>query len=93
MLIRDSQMQAMADTAPGQQIVAPCDATKTWVEVCLVDRDNKPVPGEAYRIRLPDSSLMEGTLDGDGKVRFEAIVAGQCSVCFPNIDSKEWKPI
>ena len=89
--IRDAQMQTMADTSPGRPMVAPCNPT--WIEVRLVDADKRPVPGQRYRIRLPDSSLAEGVLDDEGKARFEGILQGQCSVCFPEIDSKEWKQV
>jgi hypothetical protein len=89
--VRNSQMQAMADAAPGRQMIAPCQAT--WIEVRLVDDDNQPVPHERYRIRLPDSSVMEGTLDGEGKMRVEGILAGQCQVSFPDIDGKDWRSL
>jgi hypothetical protein len=89
--VRDSQLQAMADAAPGRQVIAPCPPT--WIEVRLVDEDNQPVPHERYRIRLPDSSVKEGTLDAEGKVRVEGIVAGQCQVSFPDIDGKDHRSL
>jgi hypothetical protein len=72
-------------------MILPCDATKTWIEIRLVDAENNPVPGERYRVRLPDSSLMEGVLDRKGAARFECIVAGQASISFPGFDAREWK--
>ncbi len=89
MTVRDSQMQSMANSAPGRQMVMPCKPT--WIEVRLVDKQKRPLRGEKYRIRLPDASLVEGTLDDEGKVRLEGIVAGQCQVCFPEIDGREWR--
>jgi hypothetical protein len=91
--IRESQMQAMADAFPGTQMMQPCPEDATWIEVRLVDQDDTAMPGEKYRIRLPDSSLMEGTLDDEGKVRFESIMPGQAIVTFPDIDAREWNPI
>jgi hypothetical protein len=90
--IRGSQMRAMASASPGQQMIAPCPKQSTWIEIRLVNADDNPVPGEKYSINLPDSSLMEGVLDHEGKVRFDSIVAGQATVTFPEIDANEWKP-
>ena len=89
--VRDEQMQAMAGAAPGRPMIAPCQAT--WIEVRLVDDDKRPVPNQRYRIRLPDSSIMEGTLDAEGKVRIDGIIAGQCQVSFPDIDEKDHKSL
>jgi len=90
--IRDSQMKQMADSSPGTKMVQACNKTH-WIEFRMVDRDNKPVPGEQYIVRLPDQSLMTGSLDRDGKVRFEEIVAGRASICFPGMDRMEWRPL
>ena len=89
--VRDSQMKQMADSSPNTQMVKPCE--KHWIEFRLVDKDNKPVPGEAYIVRLPDQSLMNGTLDRDGKARFDGIISGNASICFPGMDKKEWRPL
>jgi type VI secretion system secreted protein VgrG len=86
-------MKQMADSRPGTMVTQTCPNQKTWIEFRLVDRDNKPVPGEKYTVRLPDQSLMTGSLDRDGKVRFEGIAAGQASICFPGMDRREWRPL
>jgi hypothetical protein len=89
--IRDAQMQAMAKALPGTRMVLPCKAT--WIEVHLVDADKRSVPGQSYRIQLPDSSITQGVLDEQGKVRIEGIMPGQCLVCFPEIDATEWQRV
>jgi hypothetical protein len=91
LIIRDSQMNSMENAAPGRPVVLPCKAT--WIEIRLLDSDNQPVPGEKYRVRLPDSSIREGVLDQEGKVRFEGIAPGECQLCFPKIDGNEWRPL
>ena len=91
MKVRDSQVNDMAEASPNTPMVQPCDAH--WIEFRLVDKDDKPVPGEAYTVRLPDQSLMTGTLDDEGKVRFEGIVSGQASICFPGMHESEWQPL
>ena len=85
--VRPSQMQNMAEASPGTKMVVPCAADATWIEVQLLDKQNNPMVGEKYQIRLPDSSLMEGTLDENGKVRFDRIVAGQATITFPNFNA------
>lgn len=66
---------------------------KSWIEIVLVDQDDKPVPGEAYRVTLPDgSTLAEGTLDEKGFARVDSIDPGSCQVTFPNIDKSTWEP-
>lgn len=90
--IRKQQSTAIADANPNTPVISPCDGTKTWIEIRLVDPENSPVPGERYRVRLPDAALMEGVLDRDGKARFECIVAGQAEITFPGLDAREWKP-
>jgi type VI secretion system secreted protein VgrG len=65
---------------------------KSWIEIELVDQDNKPVPGEAYRITLPDgTTLAEGTLDEKGFAREDGIDPGSCKVTFPNLDKDSWE--
>jgi hypothetical protein len=87
--IRERQMTAMANARPGERVVAPC--RPTWIEFRLLDPSDRPVPGEEYRVRLADGALMEGSLNEEGRVRFEGILAGQCQICFPAIDGGEWK--
>ena len=66
---------------------------KSWIEIELVDEKNKPVPGEKYRITLPDGTVVaEGTLDTKGFARVDSIDPGTCKVTFPNLDKDAWKP-
>jgi len=67
-------------------------AVKTsWIEIELVGEDDKPIPGETYRITLSDGSVDEGTLDHKGFVRLEGIEPGSCKVTFPNLDKEAWE--
>ena len=67
----------------------PCPCT--WIEISLVDEEDQPVPGEAYRITLSDGSEAEGALDGDGKARLEGIPRGACQITFPDLDRRAWE--
>jgi hypothetical protein len=66
---------------------------KSWIEIELVDKKGKPVPGEPYRVTLPDGeTVAEGTLDEKGHARVEGIEPGSCKVTFPRLEKQAWKP-
>lgn len=63
-----------------------------WITIELIDADDRPVPGEPYTLQLPDGEIRKGRLDSDGRAHVGGIkLAGQCQVCFPEIDAKEWR--
>jgi len=66
----------------------------SWIEIELVGEDDQPIPGEKYRIKLPDGeTVAEGTLDHKGFARVEGFEPGTCQVCFPNLDKEAWERI
>jgi type VI secretion system secreted protein VgrG len=66
---------------------------KSWIEIELLDEAGQPVPGEAYRITLPDgTTVAEGTTDEKGRARVDHIDPGTCKVTFPNLDKDAWEP-
>lgn len=66
---------------------------KSWIEILLVDKKNKPVAGEPYRVTLPDgATVAEGTLDEKGFARVDGIDPGTCKITFPNLEKQAWKP-
>lgn len=65
----------------------------SWIEIELVGEDNKPIPGESYRITLPDGSVAEGTLDHQGFARVEGFEKGDCKITFPNLDQAAWEDV
>jgi hypothetical protein len=66
---------------------------KSWIEIELVDEDDHPVPGEPYRIILPDGeSAREGTLDEKGFAHIDGIEPGTCKILFPNQEKSSWQP-
>ena len=88
--IRAEQLKELQ--RPNQKLIGGCLAENTWIEVALVDLAGEPVGGAAYKITLPDGSVMTGKSPANGVVRFERIVAGQCQITFPDFDGREWKP-
>jgi len=69
------------------------DPNKTsWIEIEMVNEDNEPVPGETYRITLPDGeTVAEGTLDEKGFARVDGIDPGTCKITFPELDKSAWE--
>jgi len=67
--------------------------TKTWVTIRLVDDADPPQPvaRARYRIKLPDATVREGSLDGMGIAHFEGLDPGTCEVSFPDYDHDAWE--
>ncbi len=63
---------------------------KSWIEIELLDEQDKPIPGEPYEVKLPDGSVAHGTLDNKGFARIEGFEPGQCQVTFPRLDQDVW---
>ncbi len=71
----------------------PDEEKTSWIEIEMVDEEDEPVPGEKYKITLPDDSVAEGTLDGKGFARVDGIDPGTCKVTFPELDKDAWEKI
>lgn len=70
------------------------DEEKTsWIEFEMVDEDDQPVPGVAYKVKLPDGTESSGHLDGNGFTRIEGIDPGNCEISFPELDKSAWEKI
>jgi len=94
---KPEEAQALAPAA------APAAAARTeakkeeakklsWIEIELVGEDDQPIPGERYRIKLPDGeTVAEGTLDDKGWARVAGFDPGSCQVCFPGLDEEAWE--
>ena len=89
-----SSRQSAASNAPTHDPTAPDNQKKkSWIEIQLNDEDGKPVPGEPYKITLPDgTTVADGTLDDKGFARVDNIDPGTCQVTFPNLDKDAWEP-
>jgi hypothetical protein len=64
---------------------------KSWIEIELVGEDGKGIPGEQYRITMPDGTVHNGTLDEKGCARVEGMDPGTCKVTFPELDKDAWE--
>jgi type VI secretion system secreted protein VgrG len=68
----------------------PDEEKTSWIEIEMVDEEDRPVPGMAYRITLPDGTVAEGTLDDKGFARVDGIDSGTCQITFPDLDGEAW---
>ncbi len=84
-----SPVQSCGSPPPADTVVST--DKKHWIAIELVDEDGKPVPGENYKIKLPDGTEIEDSLDDKGRAKISGIDAGSCKVSFPNRDAKDWK--
>ncbi|MFO0756455.1 MAG: hypothetical protein U0359_08185 [Byssovorax sp.] len=78
------------DLPPPSKPPSQPPAQKTFIEIVLLDDNNKPVAGEPYEITLPDGSIRKGSLDQKGFAREDNLDPGVCDVRFPKIDGREW---
>jgi protocatechuate 3,4-dioxygenase beta subunit len=69
---------------------ALADGKKTWVEVELLDKNQRPVKGLAVELTLPDGTIEKGKLSDKGSFRKDGIDPGTCKVRFPELDGREW---
>ena len=90
---QDPPPQVREVEATPASLEATSERTVSWIEIELVGEDGTPIPGERFSLRLPDGKLEEGTLDGDGKTRFDDIPSGNCYVSFPDLDEDAWETV
>lgn len=76
----------------GEETPTGTPATKTWIEIELLDMDGNPMPGEPYAITLPDGTVREGTLDGQGRAYFGNLDPGNAEIRWPARDGDATAP-
>lgn len=64
-----------------------------WIEIELIDENDKPVPGTKFKVKFANGVERVGTLDQNGWARVEGIPKEPCEVSFPEIDDAAWKPL
>jgi hypothetical protein len=65
---------------PGPAPASP--GAKSFIEILVIDENDKPVANQRYRLKLTDGSLQEGKLDGNGRIYLNPIPAGICELVF-----------
>lgn len=86
-MITNEPPPKLSELAPEEPEVKP----RYTVELSLVDAKGEPVPGEEYRVELPDGRVVEGRLDARGVALVTGIEGtGTCRVNFPRWDKDCW---
>ena len=67
------------------------ETEQSWIEIEFLDEAGTPVPGERYKIKLPNGKFVRGTLDENGFARVEGIPPGSCEVTFTRYDESAWE--
>jgi type VI secretion system secreted protein VgrG len=84
--------EAPVEDEEDDEYVAPPE--KTWIEIQLVDEEDQPIPGELYRLTMPDGEEKEGRLDSQGSARVDEIEdPGSCTLTFPELDQEAWEKL
>jgi hypothetical protein len=85
----DSTVQPCSSDSPPSVV---SQDKKHWIEIALVDQENKPVAGQNYRVVVPGGTVVTGSLNSKGRARIDGIDAGSCKITFPDLDKDSWKP-
>lgn len=62
-----------------------------WIEIRLVDEENKPVAGVEYEIKFPDKSVHKGRTPNHGVIYFKDLDPGECEFTFSKLDEDTWE--
>lgn len=89
-IVGDLTSSSAANASSSGGGVPPPPRQVTWVAVELKSSDGLPMEGQTYRLTTPDGKVREGKLDGQGRARVDGVTAGQCEICFPGLDGKDW---
>ncbi len=61
-----------------------------WLGIELKDDEGNPIPGEEYKVKLPDGTIKSGRLDDLGKAMVENVPeGGTAEVFFPRIHEND----
>jgi hypothetical protein len=63
---------------------------KAALEIHVVDLNQKPQEGLAFKIAMPDGGSASGKLDKEGRGRAKSASPGVFTVTFPELDGEDW---
>lgn len=78
------------DEIESEELLGPQEDVE-WIEVQLVDEDDRPVPGVRYRIELSDRRVRSGSTNANGVIRYDRLPGGTCKLTFPDLDESAWE--
>jgi hypothetical protein len=94
--LRGDRAYALIDSVDGK--VASAKNPRKWPQLfefgaAYYDNPRSGAALPAVRITLPDGTVDEGTLDQRGIARVDGFAAGDCRICFPDLDEEAWKEL
>ena len=67
-------------------MAVPPEKLKDFIEIKLLDDNQKPIANAPYELALPDGRVVKGRLDGNGFARVDGVPSGECTVTFTEHD-------
>lgn len=106
MITRGQMLLYRAEPMVGQVAAAPlysseeaeADASaaavraKTFIEIEIVDADNRPVPNQSFDLELADGRKVWPKTNRDGVLRIEPVPEGMCEFTLSDYDADAWGP-
>jgi hypothetical protein len=89
--LRGADAPSAGDAPLLSDLAGEPEELRTFVAFRLLDLAGNPLPDVRYELELADGSMQEGTTDSDGFVRHDDIVAGTCTLAFPDLPDKFWQ--
>jgi hypothetical protein len=87
-------LTALAEVGETEQteplVVARARDESHWIRVIVVDVEDRPVAGVAYRIELTDGRVQEGRTDADGALYYDEMPGGECTLSLIERDESTW---
>ncbi len=70
---------------------APAVVEDEWVDVVVVDQDDRPVPLLDYEIRLSDGRVRQGRTNEHGRLYYDELPPGDCELVLLGVDGDLWE--
>jgi hypothetical protein len=92
-VLRGPPLARGVGAAPAESAAKPAEAPSEivhWIQVTVVDDEDRPVPNVAIELVLPDESVIRTQTSPFGVVHLPSVPAGKCSLSLPDLDGKAW---
>jgi hypothetical protein len=87
---RESQAFS-ADDKPIKPVQRRATTDQSTLEIHVVDLNQKPQEGLAFKIAMPDGGTASGKLDKEGRGLAKSASPGVFKVAFPDLDGADWE--
>lgn len=85
-----STRSSAPDPAPPPPARKPKAVKEGWIEIEVVDEAGEPREGDAYRLKLPDGRVLEGTIGSKGLIAVHGIDPGNAELTITSLDAGAW---